>query len=592
MPDGRASKYDWDDKKDICYQLYVEEKKTPGQIVKYFAEHFGFQEKWQFPAHKPRMSAVDQEVLVERMRQLWEQNLPVTQIRQTLEGEGWEMGDNEFQRLRKGNGLIRRGMLGAYDTAAGASKKADKKRKRDAVETVQPDIEYSQAWHGGGGSTSMCAATSLYQPGVTPAEAARRAQHLVDVQALSDQAMATGKRRRRIRGYGHLGPDAPGLPPRYGSETTLDECKSFLQLSNDVYNTVRGEFEAICHDMEIERKKTAVESGLWQAAKDRLVGENIHLSATLDPHQPDYERKANALDVICADVTKRMRNRPKKLTISEANNVLGLNPNASKELRRAFYNILEQDQYTTRLACGDEHWNELSQAWFATSPVLQTVMAEGDAHKLKCVELLCRDACKRHNDDCARRDPTRRQFQQKDYGPGPGTARPVVAKTVAKKWAAAIKAESGKTTTTAAVAAIAEKKGKGKKVTKVHAKSKPAITAISLDPALADPEPVPPSEPLAIPAQFRLAPQSQIVGNHPRSWPGELTSRTVAALHQAATNKAGAARVTKVHGMIKSEGGSGEESYGIERNEELDVYLQAAGEEGASFLVLLEGGYA
>ncbi|KAK3115683.1 hypothetical protein LTR53_004746 [Teratosphaeriaceae sp. CCFEE 6253] len=585
MPDGRASKYDWDDKKDICYQLYVEEKKTPGQIVKYFAEHFGvpeseipsarlfrrqFQEKWQFPAHKPRMSPVDQEVLVERMRQLWEQNLPVTQIRQTLEGEGWEMGDNEFQRLRKGNGLIRRGMLGAYDTVAGAGKKAGKKRKRDTAEHGEPEIS---------------------TPGVTPAEAARRAQHLADVQAQSDQAMATRKRRRRIRGYGHLGPDAPGLPPRYGSETTLDECKSFLQLSNDVYNTVRGEFEAICHDMEIERKKTAVECGLWQAAKDRLVGENIHLSATLDLNQPDYERKANALDVICADVTKRMRNRPKKLTISEANNVLGLNPNASKELRRAFYNILEQDQYTTRLACGDEHWNELSQAWFATSPVLQTVMAEGDAHELKCVELLCRDACKRHNDDCARRDPTRRQFQQKDYGPGPGTARPAVVKTVAKKSAAAVKAEDGKMKT-AAMVASPEKKGKGKKVTKVHAKSKPAITAISLDPALADPELIPPPEPLAIPAQFRLAPQSQIVGNHPRSWPGELTSRTVAALHQAATSKAGAARVTRVHGMIKSEGGNGEESYGIERNEELDVYLEAAGEEGASFLVLLEGGYA
>lgn len=64
-------------------------------------------------------------MVVERIRQLWEQNLPVATIRSTLEDEGWELGDNEFQRLRKGNGFIRRGTFGAYDTAP-----KGKKRKR------------------------------------------------------------------------------------------------------------------------------------------------------------------------------------------------------------------------------------------------------------------------------------------------------------------------------------------------------------------------------------------------------------------------------------------------------------------------------
>ena len=42
---GRPSRYDWDDKKDICYQLYVAQKKSPKEIVKYFADHFGCSEE-------------------------------------------------------------------------------------------------------------------------------------------------------------------------------------------------------------------------------------------------------------------------------------------------------------------------------------------------------------------------------------------------------------------------------------------------------------------------------------------------------------------------------------------------------------------
>lgn len=82
----------------------------------------------------------------------------------------------------------------------------------------------------------------------------------------SDQALANRKRRRRIRGYGHLPPDDPGMAPRYNSETTLDECKAFLHLSNEMYSTVRDDYEAICRDMGIERKKTVMENGVWYVA--------------------------------------------------------------------------------------------------------------------------------------------------------------------------------------------------------------------------------------------------------------------------------------------------------------------------------------
>lgn len=37
---GRPPKYDWGDKRDICYRLYVEEQRSAASITKYFAQHF------------------------------------------------------------------------------------------------------------------------------------------------------------------------------------------------------------------------------------------------------------------------------------------------------------------------------------------------------------------------------------------------------------------------------------------------------------------------------------------------------------------------------------------------------------------------
>jgi len=438
---------------------------------------------------------------------------------------------------------------------------------------------------------------SAYQkPGMSQGEATRRANRLAQIQFDSDNALLTRRRRRRIRNYGHLPPDAPNMAPRYNTETTLDECKAFLHLNNDMYTAIRQDYEVICRDMGIERKKTFLSNGMWQASKDRLVRENMHLSGVMHPLQPDLDRKATAVDVICSDVTKRMRDQPKRLTVADANNGLGLNPSDSKELRKMFYGILDDDQFTTRLACGDEHWNELRQVWNASSPLLQQVMAEGDPHKIRCVDVLCRDATKRRNDDYVRKGPNRREPQQRVSGPGPGSAR---APAAAKK---------GKTAVTptkpASTVAKEPKKTPTKKVTKIHAKTSAAASALGtqaqpidadrLDPALsAMTNPytaAPPAELLSIPIYFRLSPQSQIIGHHPRLWLGKLTARTVSAVHLAATSKAGAAQVTKVHGLIKNEDES-EDSYLIEGDEELDVYLGAAGEK-ASFLVVLEGGYA
>ncbi|TKA33231.1 hypothetical protein B0A50_00784 [Salinomyces thailandicus] len=596
----RPSRYDWDDKRDICWQLYVEQRKTPKECVAWFSNHFNvpeselpsarlfrrqFTEKWQFPPRRERLTAEQETVVAERIRQLWEQNLGVKSIREALEDEGWELGDNEFQRIRKKNGYRRRGdTIGAYGIVeeehlgapgTGASKRGKgKKRKADQLAPEQwlpiddddPTI---------GEDPSADALMLLQQQPahvLTPEEQARRAEYLSQVQAHSDLALANRKRRRRIRGYGHLPADDPTLAPRYSSETTLDECKAYLQLTNDLYTQMRSDYEQICMDMGIERKKTVVQNGLWQTSKDRLIRENMHLSAMLHPFQPDLDKKAVAVDVICADVTKRIRDSKKKFTVGGANNALGLNPTSSKEVRKQFYQILERDQYTTRLACGDEHWAELRQAWYDAVPMLQPVVLEGEPYKMKCVDILCRDATKRYNDDAVRRDPSRRQYQQSTYGPGPGS----------------VKANRKKDTPNAATAPAPEKK---KAAPKKRGKQAATAPDPNIDPALA-PYPNP------VPAYFRLSPESRLIGNHPRMWLGELTAPAMQALQAAAASKAGAATVTKVQGVISNGGpgangeeAPGEDLYQIDNDGELQVYLEAAGEK-STFVVCLEGGYA
>ena len=188
---------------DILQRLYVEEKQTPAQIVKWFATHFNvaesevpsarlfrrqFAEKWHFPPRTKRVSAEDEPVVVERMRQLWEQNLPVTQIRETLEDEGWELGNNEFRRIRKNHGIIRRGTLGAYDVKPKGTYSGKRKREN---EQAAAEVEVTA----GSSADALLALQQESTVGLTPEEAARRAERLAQLEIESEQQMVRAKHR-------------------------------------------------------------------------------------------------------------------------------------------------------------------------------------------------------------------------------------------------------------------------------------------------------------------------------------------------------------------------------------------------------------
>lgn len=243
-------------------------------------------------------------------------------------------------------------------------------------------------------------------PGVPDLASQLKEERRRKMQAESVERWATKKRRRRTRQYAGIPADPPG-PPRFPSETTLGESQVILGLDKSAYTAVRDKFQSICVDAGIT-KKTVAGPEAWEAAKQSLVGEFQQLQNALWVSNDDLDKKKLALDVICSDVTKRMRSGgDKELLLADAKNILGLNPEESRRVRSAFYKILQADGFTSKVAMGPQRWKELKQRWIDESDMLQRILSRLDdaqSHEMKtrAVEALARDVMKRLRDDLSR----------------------------------------------------------------------------------------------------------------------------------------------------------------------------------------------
>lgn len=222
------------------------------------------------------------------------------------------------------------------------------------------------------------------------------------MEAESHERWASKKRRRRTRSYAGMPADPPG-PPRFRSETTIAESLTILALDKNLYAAVRDKFQYICETTGIT-KKTLAGPQVWEAAKNQLVDEFEHLQRGMWIGD-DLERNKLALDIICCDVTKRMRSagdRGQKLT--DVKSMLGLNPNELREVKAAFSRLLEDDGATSKVLLGIERWEELKQRWVEGNETLRTALARShDATQTTqgndAVETLARDVMKRLRDN-------------------------------------------------------------------------------------------------------------------------------------------------------------------------------------------------
>ncbi|CAG8949048.1 hypothetical protein HYFRA_00002177 [Hymenoscyphus fraxineus] len=421
--------YDWEDKQKLCYRMYIEENKSLEDIMEYMKEELKFApskrafqtqfKRWNFPSkqHPAHKNAA----LVQRVKELWDVNTSQREMLRILNEEGYDIKERELMRVRgKNRWLLRE-----------ANGNQAKKRDSDNIlvdqlsQALYPDAQMEDAEGEDEAEPeadepmedmTIVAPRSKSRradsPPLSPEVLAKRQERLEKLQAESAERWATRKRRRRTRGWAGLPADPPG-PPRFPSETTIDESKAFLNLDSHLYKDIRTRFQRICEEADII-KKTIAGPERWEAAKDRLIQESEHLQSVFWTPDENHEAKKLALDVVCSDVTKRMRTLERRMTIAEAKNALGINPEESRQLRNAFYQVLKADHFTSKLEAGEEHWKELKAQWIANSTLLQQILAPGDADpkhavKVKAMEVLCRDVMKRLRDDQTKRDPTRKK---------------------------------------------------------------------------------------------------------------------------------------------------------------------------------------
>ncbi|KAI9923451.1 hypothetical protein MW887_009312 [Aspergillus wentii] len=576
--------------------MYIKDKKALEEIMEFMKNAYQFApskrafqtqfKRWGFPSKQnPAHKNID---LVARVKQLWERNTSQRDMLRILNEEGFEIKERELMRVRAKNRWLLRvpnGMKSQTNTQTLIQQPEDEGLLALQQEVYKNDVPFDDA----DPFPSESTAQQPQSPTLSPEVIAKRKERLERLKAESAERWAARKRRRRTRGWAGLPADPPG-PPRFPSETTIDESKKYLSLDNAMYRQLRDQFQKICEEAGFI-KKTVAGPEKWQEAKDKLIHESPHLQQIFysDPNQVDA--KGLALDVVCTDVTKRMRTLERRMTIAEAKNALGVNPEESRQIRNAFYDTLKADHFTSKLEAGDEHWKELKERWIQNSELLQQILAPGPTDprhtmKLKALEVLCRDVMKRLRDDQTKRDPSRKQS-----APHADTQSPVphnnhVSNTFGNDISNGISTLASQALASAPMAS-SDLGDMQIDPSLLQAANDPSFTAATqhdansfgyVDPMLG-------STVLHTPVYLRISPQSHLHGAS-KTWVEKLATRSVAELRQIVTGRYPDSLVTRIEGMDKDENGN-ETPFLIDEDHELDAYLTHVHGRKASFLFCL-----
>jgi hypothetical protein len=543
--------------------------------------------RWQFPSkqHPAHKNAP----LVDRIGELWKKNTSQKEMLRILnEEEGFEIKERELMRVRAKYRWLLRVPNGMKSVSAEKSDPVAAQLQSNGDSSVisdQVDQMFSTGDGSRNGEVKDLLAAEPSSSTLTPEVLAKRKERLEKLKAESAERWVTRKRRRRTRGWAGLPADPPG-PPRFPSETTIDESKVYLSLDNNLYRDIRDRFQSICQDMGVI-KKTLAGPELWQAAKDRLIRECPHLQTVFWGNNTQLESKNLSLDVVCTDVTKRMRTLERRMTIAEAKNALGVNPEESREIRNEFYQILKDDHFTSKLEAGDDHWRDLKAKWIMQNDLLKNMLAseqnpEEYQQKVKAMEVLCRDVMKRLRDDQTKRDPSRKKAQRDSLGYAPAVPQMTSRRQrqVQQSPVQPVQADHG------------------------NLQIDPSLLLAANDPSLAMDQhqqnqhyaqtayeaahhfDLPQA---SIPVYFRLATHSQ-VQQSAKVWLGTMTSGTLEELRSLATMKSPGSAAIRIEGLVKDQAGS-DVSFSIDEDDELAAYLEHIQDGKANFVVHLIPGF-
>ncbi|KAL6889402.1 hypothetical protein HDV57DRAFT_486810 [Trichoderma longibrachiatum] len=398
--------YRWEEHRETCYRLYIEQGWPLERIMAYLQSSAGFTpsrrafqdqfRRWDFPpklkSHEPDGS------LVARVRELWEMNLSQRGMTQVLRQEGFQVTSADVARLRGRIGLQMRGP------------NVDKSRpdlhgEPQPLETEDSggSIDVPFPLRPGGGesmsrtiSTQSSSSSSLF---------------------FRDTEPSTDTKKRRSGRK-----DTPGTTARYPSEMTLDDARRKLGLDKAAYRSLRDVFTRVCAALNVSRKMD--EPDKWESAKTRLMHDLPMLYEKLCTPRDELEMKQVALDAICKDVAKSKRYTESKMTQMEAKMALRINPQEAREMRLVLTELLEAFGFankpdgTLAPTPTPQQWDELKGLWGQRSGPVRRILGEirsgqGEgSKKAKALDSLARDILKRLRDN--RPDRHSRKLQQID----------------------------------------------------------------------------------------------------------------------------------------------------------------------------------
>ncbi|KAJ5389302.1 uncharacterized protein N7496_000370 [Penicillium cataractarum] len=581
--------YDWAGKRDICFQMYIQEKKALEEIMEYMRTAYQFApskrayqtqfKRWGFPSKQnPAHKNVD---LVARVKELWEHNTNQRDMLRILNDEGFAIKERELMRVRAKNRWLLRVPNGMKSQVSADTRNTQP--DDEGLLALQQEIYKQEEQFDGADPVPTEAGPTTAErrssPGLSPEVVAKRKERLDRLKSESAERWASRKRRRRTRGWAGLPADPPG-PPRFPSETTIDESKQYLNLDNTTYRQLRDHFQRICEEAGFI-KKTIAGPERWQAAKDKLIQESPHLQQVFSAEPTQRDAKALALDVVCTDVTKRMRTLERRMTLAEAKNALGVNPEESRQIRNAFYDTLKADHFTSKLEAGDEHWAELKARWIHNSPLLQRILEPGSADsehasKLKALEVLCRDVMKRLRDDQTKRDPARKRSTPRASSQNTAQSNNTPVHNMLDNGISnGISTLASQALASAPISA-SELGDMQIDPSLLQAANDPS--SFSTNPqhdagsAFEYMDPMLHSTLLNTTIWLQSSPQSQLQGTPAKPWMDKLATRSVEEVRQIITSRYPYSILSKIEGVDKDEHGN-ETFFPIDEDHELDAYL-------------------
>ncbi|PKS08274.1 hypothetical protein jhhlp_005217 [Lomentospora prolificans] len=355
--------------------------------------------KWGFPLKQNPVYRNDE--LLTRVRELWEQNLPQKEMLRILGEEGFDIKQRELVRLRSRNRLLLRDPRGDKAQGLGSPGRP--------VELSSNESRPSSR-----GSSAVEPVGTVSSPDPTASCGDEQISNLSQDAVSSLFPKPGRKSRRRTRRWAGQPADPTARPPRFPSETTLDEARLILGLDSVGYRAVRTTFQRICEECGVV-KKTLAGRERWESVKGQLVHEVVQLQTPMWGSQENMEPKKLALDIICTDVTKRMRDGDKRMTVSDAKRILAINPEESRQLRSTFYQLLvsREEQFTCKSKAGPEQWNKLILQWMEGSDLIHRLLPEDTStpehqERRKALDILASDVMKRLRDEKARKESSKR----------------------------------------------------------------------------------------------------------------------------------------------------------------------------------------